>query len=209
MKVILTQEVLGLGDPGQIVTVKNGYGRNYLIPQGMALEATSHNLVQIEAERKRLEAELANEAEKHRSEAEKLADVSLTLTAKAGPGGKLYGSITNMDIAKTLAKQDIEIDRRRIILEGPLKQVGSYKVKVKLHPHVFAEFEVKVEAEGGMEPPADQDQAAAAEAAEAAEPKAAQEAPESEEPQPPPEKDEAPEEAGEAAEPEAAEPKEK
>ncbi|MGD8561251.1 MAG: 50S ribosomal protein L9 [Desulfarculaceae bacterium] len=205
MKVILTQEVLGLGDPGQIVTVKNGYGRNYLIPQGMALEATSRNLVQIEAERKRLEADLAKEAEKHRSEAEKLTNVSLTLTAKAGPGGKLYGSITNMDIAKALENQDIEIDRRRIILEGPLKQVGSYKVKVKLHPQVFAELEVNIEAEGGMEPPAEKDQEAVAEAAEAAEPAAVDEAPESEEPQPPSEekeaKEEAPEEAGEADEP--------
>ncbi len=144
MKVILTQEVLGLGDPGEIVEVKPGYARNYLIPKGIALEATPQNLRRIEAERKRLEAAQAKEAERIRAEAEKIDGLSLTITARAGEGGKLYGSVTNKDIAQALAEAGFEIDRRRILLEQPIKRTGSFPVKIKLHPQVFVEITVEV-----------------------------------------------------------------
>ena len=150
MKIILTKEVLGLGDPGDVVKVKNGYGRNYLVPQGMAIEATKHNVALVEAERKRLAAAMASEAEKVKSEAQRLAGLKLSIKAKSGEGGKLYGSVTNMDLAKILAEQGFEIDRRRIILEeGPLKKLGEHTIKIKLHPQVVEKIAVTVEPEAG------------------------------------------------------------
>ena len=147
MQVILTKEVLGLGDPGEVVSVRNGYGRNYLIPQGMAIEASKRNIAQVEEARVRIAAQMAKEAETVKSEADKLAAVSLSTKAKAGEGGKLYGSVTNMDIAKLLEEQGFEIDRRRIMLEAPIKQVGSYDFKVKLHPQVSVNLAITVEGE--------------------------------------------------------------
>lgn len=185
MQVILTKEVLGLGDPGQIVKVKPGYGRNYLIPQGMAIEATKKNLSQVEAEKTRLEAQLVRDAEKVKSEAEGISGVSLTLTAKSGEAGKLFGSVTNMDLAKALAEAGFDIDRRRILLEAPIKQLGTHDFKIKLHPHVVVDLSVTVEPEAGDEPaPAEKPQEAQAEAedaeaveAEAVEAQAGEEAP--------------------------------
>jgi len=145
MQVILIKEVLGLGDPGEIVKVKPGYGRNYLIPQGMAIEATKNNLAMIEAEQKRIQKRLAAEAEKMRSESQRLKEISLTIKAKAGETGKLYGSVTNMDLAKALAEQGVEIDRRRIILEAPIKSLGEHPFRIKLHPHVVVDMVVTVE----------------------------------------------------------------
>ena len=148
MKVILTQEVLGLGDPGEVVTVKNGYGRNYLVPRGLAIEATKKNIKAVEAERQRISIKAAREADKVTGEADKLKGVAVTLTARAGEGGKLYGSVTNMDIAAALAEQGFDIDRRRIILaEGPLKSLGEHTIPVKLHPQVVVDIKVTVEAE--------------------------------------------------------------
>ncbi len=167
MKVILTQEVLGLGDPGEVVQVKNGYGRNYLIPQGLALMATNKNIKALDAERQRIEAAASREADKVKGEADKLAGLKVEITARAGEGGKLYGSVTNMQIAAALAELGYDIDRRRIIMEeGPLKALGSYTLPVKLHPQVVVDIEVAVISEAGDEPPAKE--AASAEAAEAA-----------------------------------------
>ena len=192
MKVILTQEVLGLGDPGEVVTVKNGYGRNYLVPRGLAIEATKKNIKAVEAERQRIAAKAAREAHKVADEAAKLQGTSVTITARAGESGKLYGSVTNMDIAAALAEQGFDIDRRRIILEeGPLKSLGEHTIPVKLHPQVVVNIQVTVEAESsGEEPPAAEAEAEVAagaepseEAAEAEEESAgAEEAPEAEEP---------------------------
>jgi len=175
MKVILTQEVLGLGDPGEVVQVKNGYGRNYLIPQGLALMATNKNIKTLEAERQRIEAAASREADKVKGEADKLAGLKVEITARAGEGGKLYGSVTNMQIAAAMAELGYDIDRRRIIMEeGPLKALGSYTLPVKLHPQVVVEIEVAVLSEGGEEPPAEKAEIAetteAAPAEEAAEP---------------------------------------
>lgn len=161
MKVILTKEVLGLGDPGEVVEVKNGYARNYLVPQGMAMMATKKNMVAVEAERKRILAIQAKEAERVATEAAALKDIAVTIVTRAGEGGKLYGSVTNMDIAKALADAGREVDRRRILLEAPIKRLGEYAVKVKLHPQVVVEITVVVEPQAGEAP-----------AAEAAEPQA-------------------------------------
>lgn len=175
MKVILTQEVLGLGDPGEVVTVKNGYGRNYLVPRGLAIEATKKNIKAVEAERQRISIKAAREADKVTGEADKLKGAAVTLTARAGEGGKLYGSVTNMDIAAALAELGFDIDRRRIILaEGPLKSLGEHTIPVKLHPQVVVDIQVTVEAEATEDAPA---KAEAKEAAPAEEEAAAEEAP--------------------------------
>ncbi|KMY66691.1 hypothetical protein AAU61_16425 [Desulfocarbo indianensis] len=171
MKVILTQEVLGLGDPGEVVTVKNGYGRNYLVPRGLAIEATNKNIKTVEAERQRISIKAAREAGKVADEAGKLKGVGVTILARAGESGKLYGSVTNMDIAAALAEQGFDIDRRRIILdEGPLKKLGAHTIPVKLHPQVVVDIQVIVEAEVSEEELAAQ----AAQAAQAAKQAAAQ-----------------------------------
>lgn len=165
MQVILTQEVLGLGDPGDVVEVKDGYGRNYLLPQGIAMLASDKNVAALEAERKRIAAAQASEAERVRGEAAQLEGVQVTVAARAGETGKLYGSITNMDLAAALAEMGHDIDRRRILLETPIKQLGEYQVDIKLHPQVVVQIAVTVEAQLDEEQLAK----AAAEAAAAAE----------------------------------------
>jgi len=170
MKVILTQEVLGLGDPGEVVQVKNGYGRNYLVPQGLALMATKKNIKTLEAERQRIEAAQSREAEKVKAEAATLAGVKVKVEARAGEGGKLYGSVTNMQIAEALAALGFEIDRRRIILaEGPIKKLGTYSLPVKLHPQVVVEIELEVYPEANTEAQEAAPKAKAEEAAEESE----------------------------------------
>ena len=170
MKVILTQEVLGLGDPGEVVQVKNGYGRNYLVPQGLALMATKKNIKTLEAERQRIEAAQSREAEKVKAEAATLAGVKVKVEARAGEGGKLYGSVTNMQIAEALAALGFEIDRRRIILaEGPIKKLGTYSLPVKLHPKVVVEIELEVYPEANTEAQEAAPKAKAEEAAEESE----------------------------------------
>ncbi|MFZ5587294.1 MAG: 50S ribosomal protein L9 [Thermodesulfobacteriota bacterium] len=163
MKVILTKEVLGLGDPGEVVEVKNGYARNYLVPQGMAMMATKKNMAAVEAEKRRIAAAMAKEIERVQGEAAALKNLSVTISAKAGEGGKLYGSVTNMDIAKALTEAGREVDRRRILLEAPIKRLGEHPVKVKLHPQVVVEVKVVVES---SEPPAEAAPAAPAETAD-------------------------------------------
>lgn len=144
MKVILTKEVLGLGDPGEIVQVKNGYARNYLVPQGMAIAANKNNVALVEAERKRISLLQAKEAEQMQNLGKELRALSLKLAARAGEAGKLFGSITNMDVASLLANMGHEIDRRRIIMD-PIKKLGNHQVKVKLHPMVVVELDLLVE----------------------------------------------------------------
>jgi large subunit ribosomal protein L9 len=179
MEVILTSEVLGLGDPGEVVQVKNGYGRNYLIPQGMALEATKKNIKVVESEKKRILAGQNREAEKVRKEANKLAGVQVKVTARAGEGGKLFGSVTNMQIAAALAEQGHDIDRRRILMpEGPIKRLGNFTLRVKLHAQVLVDIELEVVADPNSifqapPPPVEAPAAeAAAEETEATEPEA-------------------------------------
>lgn len=149
MKVILTKEVLGLGDPGEVVEVKDGYGRNYLVPQGLAIAATKKNVAAVEAEQKRIAATQAKEAARIQGDAAKLTGVGVTIVARSGEGGKLYGSVTNMDVAKALADAGHDIDRRRILMEQPIKRLGEHLIKVKLHPQVVVEVKVVVEPEAG------------------------------------------------------------
>ena len=147
MQVILRDKIENLGDAGDVVDVKPGYGRNYLIPKGLAYEASPANVRRMEAERAaqgRKEAETLGEA---RTQASALEGVSLTFNARAGQEGKLFGSITSGDIADKLAEQGIQIDRRQIELEEPIKSLGVHSVPVRLHSQVRPEIKVWVIAE--------------------------------------------------------------
>ena len=147
IEVILREDINTLGRAGEMVRVKPGYARNYLLPQGLAYEATEGNKKRIAAETRVRTAR--NQAE--RTEAERVAGtlggVALTLTGKAGEEGKLFGSITSQDIADALARQGHTVDRRRIELEHPIKTTGTHSVTVRLHPEVHAELRVSVVAE--------------------------------------------------------------
>lgn len=149
MQVILRERIEQLGEAGEIVDVKPGYGRNYLIPKGLAYEATTANKRRLEAERARTaakEAETMGEAQKR---AAAIEGISLTFHARAGQEGKLFGSITAGDIADKLAEQGIQIDRRMIELDEPIKALGVTSVPVRLHTDVRPELKVWVIAEEG------------------------------------------------------------
>jgi large subunit ribosomal protein L9 len=171
MKVILTQNVPHLGSLGDEVAVKGGYARNYLLPRGLALAPTGHNAREIQHRRRALEKSRAEAMAAARSEAEKLAELTVTLTAKAGASGRLFGSITNRDIQAALAELGIEVDRRAITLQEPIKTVGSYEVSVKLHTEVRANVDVRVNpiVEEGAVPPTEGEAAEGAAAAEGSE----------------------------------------
>jgi large subunit ribosomal protein L9 len=147
IEVILREDVKSLGRAGELVRVKPGYARNYLLPQGLAYEASEGNKKRIAAEtRARTTRDQAERTEAQRFAAT-LSDVALTLTGKAGEEGKLFGSITAQDIADALAGQGHTVDRRRIELEHPIKTLGHHTVAVRIHPEVHAELRVSVVAE--------------------------------------------------------------
>jgi large subunit ribosomal protein L9 len=147
IEVILREDIQTLGRAGEMVRVKPGYARNYLLPQGLAYEATEGNKKRIAAETRVKSAR--NQAERVEAErfAATLSGVTLTLSGKAGEEGKLFGSITSQDIADALARQGHTVDRRRIELEHPIKSTGAHTVAVRLHPEVNAELRVSVVAE--------------------------------------------------------------
>ena len=147
MQVILRDRLENLGDAGEVVDVKPGYARNYLIPQGLAYEATPANLRRIEAERSQVAKKEAATLDEARRRAGSIEGVSLTFQARAGQEGKLFGSITAADIAEKLAEQGVEIDRRQIELDEPIKALGLTNVPVRLHPQVKPELKVWVVAE--------------------------------------------------------------
>jgi large subunit ribosomal protein L9 len=144
IEVILREDIKTLGRAGEMVRVKPGYARNYLLPQGLAYEATEGNKKRIAAEtRVRAARNQAQRADAERFAAS-LSEVTLTLSGKAGEEGKLFGSITSQDIADALGRQGHTVDRRRIELEHPIKTIGAHTVQVRLHPEVHAELRVSV-----------------------------------------------------------------
>jgi large subunit ribosomal protein L9 len=147
VRIILRQDIENLGDTGDIVDVKPGYARNYLLPQGFAYEATPANLIRHEEERTHLINRSMRDRERAEKAAEKLEGVSVSLKVKAGEEGRLFGSVTSSDIAAGLAEQGIEVDRHIIRLEEPIKQLGVYKVPIRLHADVQPEVSVWVIAE--------------------------------------------------------------
>lgn len=143
--VVLTQDLDNLGKSGELVKVRPGFARNYLVPRGLAVSATAENVARIEHQKRVIEAQTA----KSRAEAEQLAGklgaVKLSLTRPAGEGDKLYGSVTSRDIEEALAAQGFTVDRRRIETD-PIKVIGTYQVSIRLAPSITASIEVKVSA---------------------------------------------------------------
>ncbi|HEX3926359.1 MAG TPA: 50S ribosomal protein L9 [Gemmatimonadales bacterium] len=145
---ILREDVTSLGKAGQMVRVKPGYARNFLLPRGLAFEATDGNKKRIAAESKARTAKASSERAEADALAARIGAISLSFKAKAGEDGKLFGSITASDIAEQLAAEGVTIDRRKIELEHPLKQLGFHSVPVRLHHDVHAELKVNVAAQG-------------------------------------------------------------
>jgi large subunit ribosomal protein L9 len=144
MKVILKEDVKSVGQIGDMVSVKDGYARNFLIPKGFAVEANPRNLKALEHE-KRIIQERARKIRTGAEEvASRLSGLNVTIPAKAGDEEKLFGSVTVMDIAEALQKQGIEVDRRKIDLDEPIKRLGTYTVTVKIHRDVASEITVNV-----------------------------------------------------------------
>lgn len=145
-KLILRQDLENLGEAGDVVAVKPGYARNYLLPRGFALQATAANVRALEEERRRAEQRARREYLEARRRAAQLEGVSLTFHAKAGDESKLFGSITTADIADRLAEQglDFDVDRRQVDLSDPIKALGVYSVPIRLHGEVRPEIKVWV-----------------------------------------------------------------
>ncbi len=147
--VLLREDVDNLGARGEIVKVKAGYARNFLLPRRLAVVATAGNVKQIEAERGALMKKEASERTTAEGQAARLRAVALTFERKVGEHGILYGSVTSMDIAEALREKGHEIDRRRITLREPIKEAGEFTVSVRLHREVIIEVPVVVTPEGG------------------------------------------------------------
>jgi large subunit ribosomal protein L9 len=146
MKIILTDEVRGLGRRGDVVDVKNGYARNFLLPQGLAFLANPANVRRLEEEKKHYDEKVLREKGVAEKAAEQIAGLRLTLVKKAGEGDVLYGSVTAAEIADQLAEKGIQVDRRRIELAEPIKRVGEHQVHVKLHRDVMVPITIEVQA---------------------------------------------------------------
>lgn len=147
MKIILRADVENLGHLGDVVSVKPGYGRNYLIPQGMAMLATPANLRVFELERKKLQARMDALRAEAGSVASKLDGLVLVIPMRVGENDKLYGSVTTAMIGDALAAEGVEIDRRRILLDAPIRILGEHTVRARLHADVIPEFTVKIVSE--------------------------------------------------------------
>ena len=147
MKVILREDMDSLGFEGDVVEVAKGYGRNYLIPKGLALEANKQNMQLIEMQRKKIEVKRVKAKDDAERVKEKIADVVITIRQKAGEEDKLYGSVTTMDIAACLEEKGVAIDRKKLILDKPIKALGEYEIPVKLHPEVTGTVKVIVKPE--------------------------------------------------------------
>jgi large subunit ribosomal protein L9 len=147
MQLILNEEVPNLGGPGDVVKVRAGYARNYLLPRKLAVEANPKNLRAFEHQKGL--AMLKREALKNRARGlkERLDALSLTVSARAGEEGKLFGSVTNIDVERALRARGIEIDRRKILLVEPIKQLGDYTIQVRLEAEVEAGLKLSVVAE--------------------------------------------------------------
>ena len=147
IEVILREDIRRLGSAGDLVRVKPGYARNYLLPKGFAYEATAGNKKRIEAENKARSLRLEGERAGAEEQAKVLKEVIVTLARKAGEGDRLFGSITSQDIADVLEAAGHSVDKRKIDLETPIKSLGDHEVHIKLHPDVVASIKVTVVSE--------------------------------------------------------------
>jgi large subunit ribosomal protein L9 len=144
MQVILREDVPNLGKTGEVVNVKPGYGRNYLIPRGLALQATSRNIRRLDHDRRVIEQEDSKRRRDAQSQKERIEALSLTIAKNVGADEKLFGSVTNREIADALREEGIEIDRKLIHLQQPIKALGVYSVELKLAGEVTAALKLWV-----------------------------------------------------------------
>jgi large subunit ribosomal protein L9 len=144
MELLLKEDVDNLGVRGDLVKVKPGYGRNYLLPRGLAVQATPGNKKQIELQRRNLLKKEATERDTATQQADLLKEVTLEFARKVGEHGILYGSVTSMDIAEAFASKGYEVDRRRILLKDPIKEPGEFEVPIKLHREVTTHVKIVV-----------------------------------------------------------------
>ena len=145
MRVILQQEVANLGKVGDQVSVKPGFGRNYLLPQGLAALATAKNIADFEARRAELEKAAEEVLAEAKRRADKLAELEIVITAQAGDEGKLFGSVGPRDIADAIIEKGIQVEKREVIMsEGPLRQTGEFTITIKLHGALSVPVKVKV-----------------------------------------------------------------
>jgi len=144
MEVILSQAVPKLGKTGDIVKVKSGYARNYLLPKKMAFLATPENIKQIEQQKSKEVQRNAEQKQAAEDLAQKLSKVSCTITVEVNDLDRMYGSVTDIDIAKVLHDEGFDIDKKMILIDKPMEELGIYEVKVKLHPEVIAPIRVWV-----------------------------------------------------------------
>ena len=149
MEVILREHVDNLGRRGEIVKVADGYARNYLLPRKLALLATEGNKKQIEREKVKFDAKEAEDQKIAQAMAERLNSIEVEISRKVGETDALYGSVTSSDIAEALAKKGFELDRRKLVLQEPIKKLGEFSIPVKLHREVSATIKLHVVAEGG------------------------------------------------------------
>jgi len=147
MKVILKEDVRNIGTMGQIVDVADGYARNFLVPKGLAVDANVKNIRALEHAKKMIQ----EKAKKIRGQAQELSDkiakMTIVIKAKSGEEGKLFGSVTSMDIAEQLKNEGIDIDKKKIIIEEPIKRLGSHNISIKLHSDVATQVTLQVVAE--------------------------------------------------------------
>jgi len=145
MKVILTQDVKSLGKKGDVVQVAEGYGRNYILPKGLGIEASPANLKNLALENARVDAAKKKELEHARNLGKKLDGAVVNISAKAGEGGRLFGSVTNKEVAEQMKSQfNVEIDRRKMEIKEVIKNTGTYDAVIKLHPEVQVKIKINV-----------------------------------------------------------------
>jgi large subunit ribosomal protein L9 len=147
VQVILRDDVANLGKIGDVVRVKPGYARNFLIPRGLAVDANPKNLRVLEHQKRVIAAKAEREHKSAEAVAHRVEGIKLTVRARAGEEGRLFGSVTNMDIERLLAEKGVQVDRRRIVLDEPIKQLGTYTITVQVGRAVRAAVELTVEPE--------------------------------------------------------------
>ncbi|HHU53766.1 MAG TPA: 50S ribosomal protein L9 [Clostridiaceae bacterium] len=181
MKVILLEDINNLGQAGEIVEVKRGYANNYLLRQNFAVRATKENLNTLKTQKKAFEAKRARNLAEAQEKAEKISGQAFTIKVKTGEAGRLFGSVTTMDLAGALADNGYLVDRKDLSLSENIKEIGTYTANIKLHPEISVNFTINVEDEDPAKQKVLAEAKLAAEAKEAAEKAVAEEAAEAKE----------------------------